>query len=104
MVLAIISDTHLPRGQRRLPDACVELMREADRILHAGDFSTTAVLEELRGLGPPVTAVHGNADEDALRVALPAHVELDLQGVRLAMVHNGGPAVRRLERLRARFP
>ena len=37
--LAVISDTHLPRGQRRLPDRCVELLRGADAILHAGDVA-----------------------------------------------------------------
>ncbi len=39
MRLAIISDTHLPRGRRRLPEACVERLRSADAVLHAGDFT-----------------------------------------------------------------
>ena len=64
--LAVISDTHLPRGQRRLPDRCVELLRGADAILHAGDVSTAGVLAEIRALGPPVHAVHGNVDEPAV--------------------------------------
>src|SRR4051812_41297470 len=69
--LAVISDTHLPRGQRRLPDACLERLRAADLILHAGDLSTLAVLAELQGLGPPVAAVHGNVDAEPVRRALP---------------------------------
>ena len=44
MVIAVISDTHLPRGARRLPDACVERIAAADLLLHAGDFSTLEVL------------------------------------------------------------
>lgn len=36
MRLAVIADTHLPRGDRRLPEECVRLLREADLILHAG--------------------------------------------------------------------
>jgi predicted phosphodiesterase len=51
VVLAIISDTHLPRGRRALPAACVERLRAADLVLHAGDFTTAAVLEELEALG-----------------------------------------------------
>ena len=62
LLLAIISDTHLPRGSRALPAGCVERLRAADLILHAGDLVTTAVLEELRALGPPVEAVHGNVE------------------------------------------
>src|SRR5436305_7487894 len=36
VLIAAISDTHLPRGRRRLPDACVERLKAADLILHAG--------------------------------------------------------------------
>ena len=66
-VVAIVSDTHLPRGARRIPDYCVERMSAADLIVHAGDFSVAGVLADLRALGPPVVAVHGNVDELALR-------------------------------------
>jgi putative phosphoesterase len=104
MLIAIISDTHLPRGNRAIPDAALERMRAADHILHAGDISTLAVLEQLRALGPPVTAVHGNADEPALRELLPDRVELDFERVRVAMLHNGGPAAGRLQRMRRRYP
>ena len=40
MLIAVISDTHMPRGARRLPDACVERIADADLLLHAGDFVT----------------------------------------------------------------
>src|SRR3954451_19349292 len=40
MLIAVIADTHLPRGGRRLPEACLERIREADLLLHAGDFMT----------------------------------------------------------------
>jgi putative phosphoesterase len=103
MMLAIISDTHLPRGTRRLPDACVALMRAADLILHAGDFATAAVLDELEALGPPVAAVHGNVDDDALRARLPTRRVVDAGGIRIGMVHDAGPAGGRLERQRALF-
>jgi putative phosphoesterase len=104
VVIAAISDTHLPRGRRRLPDACVERLAGADLILHAGDISTAAVLAELEAIGPPVRAVHGNADSDELRRRLPEAVEVDAAGARIAMVHDAGPSKRRFERLRARFP
>jgi putative phosphoesterase len=102
--LAVISDTHLPRGTRRLPDRCVALLRSADVILHAGDISTTAVLGELRALGPPVHAVHGNVDEPAVMAELPTELVRELGGARIAMLHDSGPAAGRMARMRARFP
>jgi uncharacterized protein len=69
--LAIISDTHLPRGGRALPAACLEQLRGADMILHAGDFIEAPVLEELEALGPPVCAVRGNVDSAPLQARLP---------------------------------
>ena len=104
MELAIISDTHLPRGSRRLPDACVARLRSADLILHAGDFTTVAVLRELEALGPPVAAVLGNVDEAALADLLPAERIVRAGRARIAMVHDAGPAGGRLGRLRRRFP
>ena len=47
----------MPRGARRLPDACVERLRSADLILHAGDFVTVGVLEGIEAIGPPVAGV-----------------------------------------------
>jgi putative phosphoesterase len=104
VLVAAISDTHLPRGARRLPEACLERLRGADLILHTGDFSTVSVLEELRALGPPVQGVHGNADEPALRELLPQELVVEAGGARIGLVHIPGPAVGREERLARRFP
>lgn len=103
MRIAIVSDTHLPRGTRRLPDACVARMKEADLILHAGDLMTLAVLRELESYGE-VVAVHGNVDDAAVRAALPASVSIEAGGAKIAIVHDAGPAKGRLARMRRRFP
>ena len=104
MLVAIIADTHLPRGARRIPDLCVERMRSADLIVHAGDFSAASVLEEIEALGPPVVAVHGNVDSEELRRRLPEAREVDIGGARLAVVHDAGPAKGRIQRMQLRFP
>jgi putative phosphoesterase len=101
--LAILSDTHLPRGRRTLPPACVERLRAADAILHAGDFSEAAVLRELEALGPPVHGVRGNVDSSELQALLPAARIVVAGGARIAIVHDAGPAAGRLERMRRRF-
>jgi putative phosphoesterase len=102
--VAVIADTHMPRGVRRLPDACVELLRESDLVLHAGDFTASAVLEELRGLGPPVEAVAGNMDELELKELLLAERVVEVDGARIGMLHEAGPRMGRQARLAARFP
>jgi putative phosphoesterase len=104
VVIAVIADTHLPRGKRRIPDACVERMRAADLILHAGDLTAPSVLDELEAIGPPLAAVHGNVDAAELRGRLPEARLVNADGARIAMLHDAGPAKGRLERMRLRFP
>jgi uncharacterized protein len=103
MLIAVISDTHLPRGARRLPEACVERIAAADLLLHAGEFSTLEVLRELEAIGPPVAGVHGNVDSADLRRLLPAERVVEAEGAMIAMVHDAGPRRGRLERMRRRF-
>jgi putative phosphoesterase len=102
--VAVVSDTHLPRGARRLPEACLEVLRGADLILHGGDFTAASVLDELQALGPPVEAVHGNMDDAALRAVLPEARVVEAGGARIGMVHDAGPRAGREGRLAARFP
>ena len=104
MLVGIISDTHMPRGARRLTDACVERLVEVDLIMHAGDVMTAEALEAFESIGPPLVAVHGNVDTADLRQRLPAERTIEAGGARIAMVHDAGPARGRLERLRKRFP
>ena len=102
MRLAIISDTHMPRGTRRLPDSCVAELERADAVLHCGDLMRAEVLAQLKAYGPPVHAIRGNVDDPG--IGLPERLEEDFGGVRVAMVHDPGPKKGRLERLRTRFP
>jgi putative phosphoesterase len=103
MLVAVIADTHMPRGQRRLPDACVERIAAADLLLHAGDFMTRQVLRDLEALGPPVVGVHGNMDSAELCRLLPAERVVDAGGVPIGLIHDAGPRAGRLERMRRRF-
>jgi uncharacterized protein len=92
----------MPRGSRRLPDECLRVLAESDLILHAGDVVAASVLEELRALAP-VEAVHGNMDEPALKAALPETRVVEVEGLRIAMIHEPGALAGRAERLVARF-
>jgi uncharacterized protein len=93
----------MSRGRRRLPAECLRRLEEAELILHAGDFVTAAVLEELRQLAP-VEAVVGNMDHSELRELLPERRVVEVAGARIGMVHVPGPAMGRGDRLAAAFP
>ncbi len=103
MLVGVISDTHLRRDGRRLPEWCVERLRAADRILHAGDVIEPFLLGELELLAP-VSAVAGNVDVPALRASLPVELRLELGGATIGMLHDAGPSAGRSERLLRRFP
>ena len=104
MLLAVISDTHITRGSRVLPEECLERLRAADLVMHGGDLVTPDVLAELEALGRPVEAVHGNMDDHEVRRLLPSARMVTAAGARIAMVHDAGAAGGRLARLRRRFP
>src|SRR2546423_7475254 len=97
-MIAVIADTHLPRGARKLSQECLDVLAAADLILHAGDVASAAALEELRSLAP-VQAVHGNVDEPALQRRLPARLGADLSRVANGVLHDARPAAGRAERL-----
>ncbi|MGI8727164.1 MAG: metallophosphoesterase family protein [Solirubrobacterales bacterium] len=101
--IAIISDTHMPKGRRRLPERCVELLAESELILHAGDWSHPGVVREIEGIGPPVKGIHGNVDSPEIRRELPKRLETEWRGLRIGMVHDAGRKQGRLDRLRREF-
>ncbi len=102
--IAVISDTHMPRRGTTLPAACLERLRSADLIVHAGDWSSMEAVAMVRAVGPPVVEVRGNVEEAAVRAALPVTAEVEAGGARIGVVHDGGPGAGRLARLRRRFP
>ena len=104
MKVVVLSDTHAPRRWRSCPPQVAGYLRDADLILHAGDVCAAWVLDELAAYAP-VRAVLGNNDgSDVAAWGAPPDLELDLDGLRVAMIHDSGPAARRTARLRRRFP
>ncbi|MFC6719617.1 metallophosphoesterase [Natrialbaceae archaeon GCM10025810] len=69
-MIAIFSDTHSVRGHE-LEGEAFAAAREADRVIHAGDFTSVAALEAFRGECGTLLAVHGNADDPAVADRLP---------------------------------
>ncbi len=102
--MAVLSDTHGPRFWKGCPPRVADRLQGVDLILHAGDVCTAAVLDELSTFAP-VHVVMGNNDRpDVAAWGAPETLELDLAGVRVAMIHDSGPAAGRVRRMRRRFP
>ncbi len=103
LYVVVLADTHMRAGSsRRLPERVRAQLARADVILHAGDVVDAAVLAELAAYAP-VHAVLGNNDVSLVGV-LPKTVEMELAGVRVAMIHDSGPRRGRPARLHRLFP
>ena len=103
MRVLLLADTHIgpSRPSRRLPDPVYDLLvAGVDAIVHAGDVTAPELLHELEGFAP-VHAVLGNND---VSLRLPERLEVEMAGVRVAVVHDSGPATGRAKRLRGWFP
>jgi putative phosphoesterase len=79
MRIAVLADTH-----DRAPLDLYPLFAEADEIWHLGDVTRVSLIDGLKALGPPVRVVRGNCDAVS---AWPLEVELELQGLRVHLVH-----------------
>ena len=102
--VVVLADTHAPRRWRTCPPRVAGHLRGADLILHAGDVCTAGVLDELASYAP-VRAVRGNNDgPDVVAWGAPEVLDLELDGLRVGMIHDSGNKVGRTARLRRRFP
>lgn len=101
--LVVLADTHIPHFAKRLPAGLFRHLRRADAILHAGDVTAAAVLDELAQYAPVWAAVGNNDGEDVRRWGATQEVHLHL-GVGIAMIHDAGRRAGREGRLRRRFP
>ncbi|GGZ71328.1 MULTISPECIES: metallophosphoesterase family protein [Streptomyces rochei group] len=104
MRLLIMSDTHLPKRAKALPEPLLARVPHADVVLHAGDWVDTATLDLLERLSRRLIGVYGNNDGPGLRARLPEVAHADLGGLRFGVVHETGAAQGRERRCAGRFP
>ena len=104
MKVAVIGDTHTRGMSRPVPRGAWPYLETADHILHTGDVVEPALLDEMKALAP-LTVVMGNCDAfDVRDWGATDEVELELGGIRIAMVHDSGARQGRRIRMRKRFP
>jgi len=102
--LLLMADTHVPTRAKDLPAQLWDAVAEADVVFHAGDWTSSALLDQLAARSERLIAVYGNNDGDALRERLPEIAHATLEGVRFSMIHETGPAKGREERCHNAFP
>lgn len=99
-----MSDTHLPKRAKALPESLLAELPHADVVFHAGDWVDTATLDLLESRSARLVAVYGNNDGPGLRARLPEVARAELGGLRFGVVHETGAAQGREARCAARFP
>lgn len=102
--LLLIADTHVPKRARDLPAAVWAQVDATDVVVHAGDWVEVGLLDRLEQRSARLVAVWGNNDGPALRARLPEVARVEVAGVRLAVVHETGPATRREQRCDDAYP
>ncbi|HVL80445.1 MAG TPA: metallophosphoesterase family protein [Actinomycetota bacterium] len=104
MLIAVLGDTHVPYRAKTLPVEAWRAISDVELILHTGDVADPALLDELSEIAPVRCAV-GNVDPVSVREwGATDTVELEVGGVRVAMLHDSGSAAGRPGRLRRAFP
>ena len=103
MRLLLIADTHVPRRARTLPDEVWAAADAADVVVHAGDWVDVSLVDEVESRAKRLVGVHGNNDGPVIRARLPEVARVELDGLRLGVVHETGQSTGRERRCDARF-
>jgi uncharacterized protein len=102
--LLLLSDTHVPKRAKDLPAEVWAAVDAADVVLHAGDWVDVRLLDALEARSRRLIGCYGNNDGPALRARLPEIAYADLDGLRIAVVHETGGKDGRENRCAQRFP
>lgn len=102
--LLLITDTHVPGRARDLPARVWDEVAGADVVVHAGDWVSPELLDDLQSRAARLIACWGNNDGPALRARLPERADATLDGLRLTVVHETGAAAGRDARMSRRYP
>jgi putative phosphoesterase len=104
MQVVLLSDTHLPVRGKKLPAQLWAAIDAADVVIHAGDWVSVALLDELEGRSRQLIGCWGNNDGPELRARLPEVARVSLDGLSVAVVHETGASKGREERCEKAYP
>lgn len=98
MRIGLITDTHMPASCKRLWPEVRQVLAGVDLVWHGGDIVWASVLDELEEIAP-VVAARGNNDVGWKDPRLAQTQWLDVDGFRLAMVHDMEPETEPVDEL-----
>jgi uncharacterized protein len=104
MRLLLIADTHVPKRARELPAQLWDEVDRADVVVHAGDWLTVELVDELQSRSARLVACWGNNDGPDVRARLPERADVTMAGVRLTVVHETGASAGRDARMSRLYP
>jgi putative phosphoesterase len=99
----MMADTHVPKRARDLPEPLWQEVGKADVVIHAGDWVSEQLLDQLESRARELVGVYGNNDGPPLRRRLPEVARPDIGGLRFAVVHETGDSKGRERRCSARY-
>lgn len=104
MKIGVLSDTHLQRVNPEFKALLKRFFDDCDALIHVGDFTNIAIYEYLKEfMKEKVYAVCGNMDGGELRKILPERQVVDIEGVKLGLIHGWGAPYGIEERIKAVF-
>ncbi len=89
MKIIVVSDTHMPRMSKKLPERLLSELSNADAIIHAGDWTKISVYESLAAYAPTY-GVAGNNDGEEIIRRFGMRKLLEFEGVAIGVVHGHG--------------
>ncbi|WP_227938205.1 metallophosphoesterase family protein [Alkalihalobacillus deserti] len=89
MKIIVISDTHIPKRAKKLPEQLIVNLKQADLIIHAGDWQILEVYQELAGYGE-VQGVIGNVDGQDIQERFPEKLIIEVHPFKIGVVHGHG--------------
>ncbi len=103
MKIGVISDTHIANRNEHIPGIILDVFRQMDMVIHAGDMVDLWVIDELKSACPKVVAVSGNMDSEAVKKKYLAKEIIEISGYRICLMHGSGSALNLVEVLKTAF-
>ncbi|MCK9430566.1 MAG: YfcE family phosphodiesterase [Candidatus Omnitrophica bacterium] len=103
MKIGVISDTHIADKDEHIPRIILDVFKQMDMVLHAGDMVDLRVIDELRSACPKVIAVAGNMDQEAVKNKYPVKEIVEVSGYKIGLMHGSGAPLNLIDLLKGAF-
>jgi len=102
MRICVISDTHIPDRYEELPAQLVSEIKKSDLVIHAGDFTSFELYQQIKHL-KPLKAVLGNMDASELREHLKDKETFNVKNFKIGIMHGYGKPEMIIETVKENF-